>query len=340
MARVTIKDIAKEVGVSHPTVSKALADLPGININTKRRIMEAAERMNYVPNVAAQRLAKRKSRSIGFVWNNSENLFLYHLCTKIQKKAEENNIDLLITMSEDSRSINNLYNHCVDFIFCWNSGELDISPKRLKELRKSGCGFMFLGGNKNGFSDNLIIDREQGVRNVVNYFIENGHRRIAFFGIESEKKTGFINSIREFGLASEQNPVVMIESSYYKNFKEYENELYEKFSVLKNSEYPPTALFLDSQNLTMGFLNVFKKLNISVPEDLSLITYDDIPEFRMYPVELTTLSPSLDEISSIIINRFEEYYNDKAGENINIHIIPEIIKRESVKCLKREEIKL
>ncbi len=329
MSRVTIKDIANEVGVSHPTVSKALANLPGVKKETRKKILETARRMNYVPNVAAQRLAKRKSRSIGFIWNSMENLFLYHLCNRLQKEAEKKNIDLLITMSDPTDAINDLYNHCVDYIFAFGSFK-GVTERKLKDYRKSGCGLMLVGGKETSAIDNLVIDRFAGIYNTVLYLYECGHRNIAFFGRGGGKKSGFIAASQQLNIYNEEN-VIFVESDYYQDYQEYEEELISKFSKLWNSDNPPTALVLDSQNLAMGFLNVFIKLKISIPEDLSLITYDDIPEYFMYPVRLTTVSPSFSEMADIIINRFEDYYKGNTEKNASYTVVPQLVIRDSVK---------
>ena len=329
MSGVTIKDIANEVGVSHPTVSKALAGMPGVNKETRKKILETARRMNYVPNVAAQRLAKRKSRSIGFIWNSQENLFLYHLCNQLQKEAERKNIDLLITMSEPSKAVEDLYSHCVDYIFTFGNFS-GVSEEKISEYKKNGCGFMIVGGREISGIDNLVIDRTKGIYNTIEYLYNCGHKNIAFFGKETEKKYAFVSAVKEYGIFSENN-VVYVENDYYKDYKKYEEELLCKFSKLYNSADAPTALLLDSQNLAMGFLNVFSKLKISIPDDLSLITYDDIPEYFMYPVKLTTVSPSFLKMAEIIINKFEEHYGGNENKNSTCKVVPELTLRDSVK---------
>ena len=79
MANVTIKDIAIAAGVSHPTVSKALNNAPGVSDETRRKILKLAAQMNYTPNMAAKRLANKGNRSIGFIWPKAEGIFFYHL---------------------------------------------------------------------------------------------------------------------------------------------------------------------------------------------------------------------------------------------------------------------
>jgi len=327
--RVTIKDIANEVGVSHPTVSKALANLPGVNEETRKRILEVAKKLNYVPNVAAQRLAKRKSRSIGFIWNSNENLFLYHLCNKLQAEAKKRNIDVLITMSEPSEAITNLYNHCVDFVFCWGKKTNGIENK-IREYVKNGCHFIFVDRNELSCADSVCIDRFTGIYESVCYLHSMGHRNLLFVGKESDKKKGFESAVKELEI-KDKCYSFDIESDYYLDYHEYEKELTIKFFRVWDCVNRPTAIILDSQNLAMGFLNVFKKLNISIPEDLSLITYDDIPEYSVYPVALTTISPSVSEIARKVVERFEDYYSGKNSEQISLKIVPELKIRDSVK---------
>ena len=100
MANVTIKDIAIAAGVSHPTVSKALNNAPGVSDETRRRILKLAAQMNYVPNMAARRLANKGNRSIGFIWPKAEGIFFYHLVNALQEEAGARGIDVLVSMSD------------------------------------------------------------------------------------------------------------------------------------------------------------------------------------------------------------------------------------------------
>ena len=110
MPNVTIKDIAQAAGVTHPTVSKALNNAPGVRAETRQRILELAEQMNYIPNVAAKRLAKQKNRSLGFIWPQIEGLFFYHLCSDLQREAVRRDIDVVVSMSEPSKALRTFTN--------------------------------------------------------------------------------------------------------------------------------------------------------------------------------------------------------------------------------------
>lgn len=337
MTHATIKDIAKEVGVSHPTVSKALNQMPGVSEETREKIFAAAKKLNYVPNSAAKRLAKQKNRSIGFIWPADKGLFLYHLCTKLQEEAKKRNIDVLISLSEPAEALKNFQNHFIDFVFSWFLPEWRPDEKFLHEFKLYQGELMLVGGGKLNGTHQLVIERAKGISNAVNYLARRGHKKVAFFGLDSEKKTGYLSGMLENKMEYHDNYLSLVEKDYYADRSGYEAELKEKLSALWFSQNRPTALILDSQNLAIGFLNVFRKLHISIPEDLSVITYDDIPEYSMYPVGLTTCSPSCAEMVDFILQTFEAWYSgDGQGKLADKTLVPQLTVRESVKLINNE----
>lgn len=330
MPNVTIKDIALAAGVSHPTVSKALNNAPGVNPKTKERILELAKQMDYVPNFAAKRLVNKKNRSFGFIWPDVEGLFFYHLCTTLQKEALRRDIDVFVSMSDPAKALRNFDEHFIDFVLCWLFPQSVPTIDFIKE-REAYKGEMTIVGGGTMENTNMVrIDRGKGVYDAVQYLAGIGHKRVAFVGEETDKSTGYIKGMLEAGMEYHTDYLISVVATYYHSIDASRKELSEKFTKLWCSDHRPTALILDSQDSAFVLINILRDLNIAVPDDLSIICYDDIPELSIYPVPLTTCSPSIPKIVDTVLNIYEDFYVGKSQRRKEV-ILPELIIRESTK---------
>lgn len=122
---ITIKDIAKQAGVSYSTVSKALRDSPLVKAPTKNKIISIAEELGYVPNIAARSLVQRKSFTIGVVWPTVERVTLSALITKINELLEERSYTTLLSINKVNTAISTFIRFQVDAIIVFAENEED-----------------------------------------------------------------------------------------------------------------------------------------------------------------------------------------------------------------------
>jgi len=332
MSDVTIKDIAAAAGVSHPTVSKALNHQPGVGEETRRKILELARQMNYVPNIAAKRLANRKNRSIGFVWPNADGLFFFHVCKTLQKEALRRKIDVVFTMTEPENALRMFREFFIDFALLWSGPAWIPSAEFTAARQRLGGELVIAGGGYAEGAHIASIDRAGGIYNAMKYLASLGHRRIAFLGEESQKSMGYLKYMLEGGLEYHADYFMNVSSTFYRGMRENREELVNKFTRLWQSPLRPTALILDSQDIAFGFLSVLNTLKISVPADLSLICYDDVPELSVYQVPLTTCGPNTGKLVENILSLFEDCYSGNApNPPARRSFVPELVVRESTK---------
>ncbi len=331
---VTIKDIAAAAGVSHSTVSKALNNVSTVNEQTRQRIMELAKRMNYTPNLAARNLANKRNRSIGLVWPSAQGLFYYHLCATFQKAAARRDIDVFVSMSKPARALYNFRRHLVDYAVLW-SGPSCRPDAQFAQERDRFQGQVIIAGG--GYCDgvNLLnIERATGTFEAVKHLAGLGHRRIAFVGEDSDKSAGYMRAMLDLSL--DYSPGMMIttpEGFYYQSVMKRQ-ELDQRFQALWHSAQRPTALIMDSQGSAFAMINTLINLGINIPDDLSVITYDDIPEISIYPVALDTYGPSIEAIVASVLDDYERYYEDGQVQARQLAaIVPQLIRRESTKAL-------
>ena len=330
MPNVTIKDIAQAAGVTHPTVSKALNNAPGVRPETRQRILELARQMNYVPNVAAKRLVKQKNRSMGFIWPQIEGLFFYHLCSSLQQEAVRRDINVVVSMSEPAKALRTFREHFIDFTLAWFFPDWVASTDFLKERGLYDGAFTIIGGGSMENAYRISIDREKGIADAVGYLSEIGHKKIAYIGAQGPKSNGFIRGILDAGLRHHPSRLIALNTQYYDGTNANRAEAAGKFEYLWNSSHRPTALIIDSQDTAFALINCIHELGISIPKDLSVISYDDIPELSIYQVPLTTCGPSIQDIVRTVLDLYEDYYQNRL-ENRSVcqTILPQLIVRDS-----------
>lgn len=334
MGNVTIKDIALAAKVSHPTVSKALNGAPGVNPQTRERILALAKQMNYVPNTAAQRLSNKKNRSIGFIWPNLEGLFFYDLCNTLQKEARTRDIDVLISMAEPAKALRTFDEHFIDFILCWFFAGWTPTSTFIQQRENYRGELTILGGGSLENANQVSINREQGILNAMRYLAELGHKKVAFIGMESDKSNGYLKGLLQYGMEYHEEYLITASSFIY-NDREYNANYSQRFEKIWNSKSRPTALILDSQGTAFSMLAPLNQLGISIPKDLSVICYDDIPELSIYQVALTTCGPSSKDLIAASLDIYEQYFENDCLPEKRIEVVnPQLVIRDSCISLR------
>jgi LacI family transcriptional regulator len=293
---VTIKDIAQMAGVSFTTVSKALNGEPGVRAETRNKIIAIANKLNYVPNLAARRLVDRKSDSIGLIWPNKSGLFLYHLFEQFQIQAEKAGYSVMVAMGNPTAAIRTFVKHFVDTIVIWPTGE-NTSPEFIR-ARESFQGTMLMFNSApSPYYHTVSIDRQEAVQQAVDHLAGLGHRRISFIGYNTEKITGFDRAAQLFQL--EDHPDRLLFTP--RNAPESWNRVTDM--LRKTKAQRPTALIVDSYVAMFKLLKLCRMCDVRIPEDLSLIAYDDVPELEeMMDIAVTTVGPNVEHLANAVLD--------------------------------------
>lgn len=338
--RVTVKDIAKIAGVTQPTVSKALNNEPGVSEETRIRILEIAKELNYVPNLAARRLATRQSNCIGLIWPRTEGLFYYHLCNAIQREVAERGLTFLISVANPAVAVHTFNEHFVDRILFWQSTDWTPDLHFLKEMEAFQGELLLMGGASMEGAHRIDIDRKRGIYKAVEHLAKLGHRKITFIGMPSDKLNGFLQGMVEFRM--EHHPDYLIQRE---GGKVPERNVLDMLSRPPGER--PTAVILDSQGALFQMLKWLRKLRVGIPDDLSLIVYDDVPEMEdVLDVPLTVVGPSVKQLAATALDMLTGDFlgkpeNSGSGDSrsetrfAKVVIEPELIVRESTKSIRR-----
>lgn len=293
----TIKDIAKYLGISHSTVSRALNDSPLIKEDTRRQVLQAAELLDYVPNMSAKNLVMQKSNIIGLFFSSmtegtSDN-FLVDVIKSINDSLESQ-YSLTVNGIDKLADNNKLSPQLFDGILIMSQSDED--DLFIKKVQQSDIPYVILNRHLNDSSlPNISSQDRQGVQTAIRYLFELGHRNIGFikgkkgFRSTSERYLGYQDALQEKGLPLE--PAFVSDGDYTIQSGQKAAE------VLLAQEI--TAIFCSNDDMAFGALHACKKLGKRVPEDISIVGFDD-SHFAAYSLpSLTTVHKPIQAISQL-----------------------------------------
>lgn len=293
---VTIKDIAKQAGVTYGTVSRALNDEPGVGDKTRARIKAIAEQLNYVPNLAAKRMVDRSSNSIGIIWPKYEGAFFYRFIEQIQHEAAERGLRIMLSVAEPEEALSSFQEHFIDKVIHWMDTEPSDSFAAAKQAFQGTC--VEVGKQSGPAAPGLEIDRKGAVCKAVRHLADLGHRRVAFIGARTDKLVGYTQGVVDCDLEYRPEDVIVTRPS--------DAQMEAKIAgyLNRSAEERATAAVVDSQGLMFEFARLIHAANIRVPEQMSVVCYDDVPELqRLLSVPITTVGPDLQLLAAALLDR-------------------------------------
>jgi len=288
---VTIKDIAKQAGVSHSTVSRALHGSPLISDETIERIRQIAVEMGYFPSAAARSLKTNRSRALGVIVSAIDDPFFSEILQGIEEIAQERGYSLLMAASQraperEQAIVQDMRERHVDgLIIC--SGSFNASQQR--KLLEFGIPIVVINNQAaEEYRYSIYHDDVDGSRQVTRHLIELRHQRIAYLGnslsgrTTLDRLTGFRQEMDAAGLA--------IPAEYMHEIPggRPEDGLVALNHFLSLPQRP-TALFCFNDMLAIGVLNGLNMAGIRVPEDISVVGFDNIIFSAYTNPPLTTL---------------------------------------------------
>ncbi|MDG5787855.1 LacI family DNA-binding transcriptional regulator [Evansella sp. AB-P1] len=318
---VTIKDVAKAAGVSYSTVSKALRDSPLVKPPTKKRIIAIANELGYQPNVAARSLVSKKSNTIGVVWPTVERAAHAALITKINEELECHSYTTLLSINRVESAINTFNRLQVDAI-------LVFSDKSYLDDHSSNVPILSYGIAKEPIHPTVDVNRRDAILLAVRYLYSIGHKNIAFIGdvsqqdqLQEEKVIGFKQGMLE--CFNEIPDDALIHT--------FGLELYDGYLALKTRlEKPnrPTAIICGSYDLTKGSIRAINEMNLSIPNDISIISYDNIPQINTFDQPISIVGVPNEIITNTITKALLDIIEKKDITN-SIILTPELNINES-----------
>lgn len=278
---VTIKDIARALGLSTSTVSRALRDSHEISPETKKMVLDYAEKINYHPNPIALSLKERRSRSIGVIVCEIANSFFSQVINGIESIAYKNGYNVIIAQSRESveREMLNLQyltSRSVDGLILSVSTETK-DFGYLKELSSRGMPIVFFDRIVDELNTHkVIVDNYKGAYDATAHLIGCGYRKIAaisnpsVLSIAKERLAGYRAALTDHRLPVDES-LIRYCAHGGMLLEEVETAVNELLSVTEK----PQAILATSDKLTTGCLRTLKARNLSVPDDMGLIGFSN-----------------------------------------------------------------
>jgi len=336
--KVNIITIAEKSGFSTTTVSRVLNGLgPKYRISkaTTQKILALAEELNYTPNLVAQGLRLKKSNAIGLIVPDIGNPFFANLARVIAYESRKRGYSIILSDTKDDSDIEEetlrvLVDRNVDAIVmapCSNRRE------HIDNAIKQGVQFIMVDRYfSNSDIPFIASDNYHGSYEATNFLLDNGHRNIACIQGSThtmpniERVKGFRDACNENGV---KNPVVV-----GKSFSIQNGYLETKLLLASKTNNIPTAFLCLSTMTLLGVLKALKEASLKVPDDISIIAFDNQSFIDYLNPPITTIAQSIEEIGNIAINVLIDKLEDENTDlNISIKLRPRLIHRDSVKSI-------
>lgn len=332
---VTIDEIAKLSKVSISTVSKALNGYSEISEKTKKRIIDIADELGYMPNATAQSLVRKRSNTVGVVYEvqyGLKNLFFSGVLEAFRKNIESKGYDILL-LSHNTDSGLDYLRHCqsknVDAVLVVSGGD---NIEAIHKLYQSHLAVLTLDPTEKG-PNSIFSDSYHSIKRSCKYLYDLGHKRIAFINgsytnfIGRERLRAYLDFIHEKGL----EPMYLAERSN-ENYS-YE-EGYMTMKLIFEEYGLPEAVCSVSDLMAIGAINYLNNHGFSVPGDVSVIGFDDLQVCEIVTPKLTTIRQDYEAFGELACDTLLGMIEGKVRKIDPIVVDTEIIVRDS--CRKRK----
>lgn len=331
--KINIVDIAKKAGFSISTVSRVLngkAEQYRISKKSQIKIRETAKRLNYVPNQFAASLKSGKSNTIALIIPSLSNPFFASIASEINAEIRNRGY---ITIIGDSDENSEIENEELLQMQSRNIEGLVIAPssqdyKNIKRLHDQGLPVVCIDRYFEGLDIPYVsTDNYRGAYMATQHLLEHGHTRIACIqGVEESTP----NRLRIQGYKDAMVNARVKDYSISGNDFSVQNG-YKETKLLLQQKHRPTAIFALSNTIAMGSMKALKEEGLSIPDDMSIITFDDHPYLDYLATPLTCIAQPTREICRIAVKHLFFMLDNKEVRSRQVLLTPELIYRKSVK---------
>ncbi|OZM77120.1 LacI family DNA-binding transcriptional regulator [Pseudonocardia sp. MH-G8] len=325
--------VAREAGVSQSTVSRALRGDPRVREQTRRRVEEAARRLSYVPNSLASSLASRSTRTVGIVVADLTNPFFPHLLNLIHDELQLLGYRIVLfaertDVPTGQDALNRLLDRSIDGVIVTTA---TLRSALADTLRMRGLPLVLLNRYIDGLDvDRVISDNNGGAFVGGRHLLKLGHRRIGVIRGPSNTSTsrdrmaGLTEALDAEGVALDAE---LVREGTYSHQSGYQHAR----SLLRLPD-PPTAIICGNDIVAFGAIDAARSLDVRIPEDVSILGFDDIPMAAWEVFQLSTLRQPFDEMARAAARMLAERidHNEDIGAGREQLFPTSLVKRSTV----------
>ncbi len=348
-SKPTSFDIAYKAGVSQSTVSRALRDSPLVNLETRKKIQQIARELNYKIDKNARNLRSQSTGTIALLLcedpgdSSLINPFFLSLLGSITRACARNEYDLLVSfqqLSEDWHADYEDANRADGIIFLGYGDYLTYEQKAQKLIEENAHFITWGPVTENQVGHSIGCDNFQGGYNAAQHLIKCGHRRIAFIGDRSEhcpefkqRYEGFLKALKESGIEPDERLLVDADVSSETAGEKAVLQLQQQCEAMPiesiGKERPQAfdALFCASDLMAIGAMRALQRQNLTIPNDVAIIGFDDILGSSYTSPALTTMQQNTELAGELLVDNLLCLIR---GETIESFLVPaDLIVRES-----------
>ncbi|MGP7819756.1 LacI family DNA-binding transcriptional regulator [Niallia sp. 01092] len=331
--KITIKDVARKANVSISTVSNVINKSKRVSPEVSERVLKVVNELGFSPNVIARSLIKKESLSIGVLIPSIENTFTSIFVRVIEKELFKHNYSTLLCNTELDMDIELHYlklmkEKYVDGVVLLTS---NLQQMHIDFFEENSIPVILASlTDKNGKFSSINIDDYQAAYDATEYLIKLGHRKIAWFGgalnheHSSSRFEGYKQAFADYEIVYEKN-VFFNEEYQIKSGYERGMEIFRKPNC-------PTAVLCISDVIAIGAIQAAEECGLRIPEDISIMGFDDIPISGAYRPGITTVRQPVYDLGVQAAQMLLQQIKEKESYKKEARILPhEIIIRGSCK---------
>jgi LacI family transcriptional regulator len=330
---VTIMDVAQEAGVSYATVSRVVNNKGYIKPETRERVMRAVTRLGYVVNQQARSLASGRSQVVGLLVPGLETAYIGEIIRGIDEELVGASYDLMLYTAHRRRTRESAY--VATLTQGMADGLLLVLPRDpgayIETLRRRGFPYVLI--DHQGVDDAgpaVGATNRQGGYDATRHLIELGHRRVGFItgsldlGCSNDRLAGYHSALTEFGLPVESGLVREGDFTQPAGFRAARE-------LLALPE-PPSAIFASNDLMAFGTMEAARVRGLRIPEDISIIGFDDIPQALHVHPPLTTVRQPLEQMGRLAARMLLRQIDDRQQLVQRIDLPTELVVRDSCRA--------
>ncbi|MGB3457563.1 MAG: LacI family DNA-binding transcriptional regulator [Litorimonas sp.] len=301
--KTTITDVAKEAGVSMKTVSRVLNNEPNVAKATRDRVMEAADRLDYSPNLAARGLASSRSYLIALIYDNPSPSYISNLQRGAVAACRANGYHLVLDpMRSETAHGDTIESRLrrlgVDGVVI--APPLSNAGPLREAVVKLGLDHALIGPSDPADRQAVLMDDAEASRQMTQHLIELGHTEIGFIEGPSDHSSS-AQRLRGFRAAMEGAGLSVTPDHVRRGDFTFASGVEAAQALLGSPASRPTAIFASNDDMAAGTMQVAARLGLDVPGDLSVCGFDDTPIARMVWPQLTTVAQPIRRMGEVAV---------------------------------------
>lgn len=320
-----MEDVAREAGVSRALVSLVMRDSPKVSDKRRRAVIEAADRLGYRPNVLARNLAQQRTGTIGVLVNDLHNPFFSEVIDGIDQEAERHGLHVLILnggrdLDRERQAIETLLQFRVEGLVLIGSR---LDEQALAAASGQAPTIAVAGGLVGASVDTVTTDDTRGAALAVDHLVSLGHRSIVHFdGAQNisagPRRDGYVAAMRSHGL----EPHVVLAG-------DTDGDAHDAVDRSMGKAERPTAIFAFNDLVAAGALDRLDDLSIRVPEEISVVGYDNTFIAGLRHLSLTTINQPRVKLGRLAISTLVERIDRGPATPTQLLLDPDLVVRGS-----------